>query len=167
MVNQWIEVEGFSKYFVSNKGQVKSTISNRILALDENNCGYYRVTLHSPKRKRYFIHRLVALHFIPNPDNKKFVNHIDGDKTNNKVDNLEWVTQSENEIHAFRNDLKDIVNRRAVEVIFNNDSTERYDSLKLASENLELSYHMVGKWCRKKSNGHLKYGIKNIRYIQQ
>jgi hypothetical protein len=52
------------------------------------------------KKKNMYIHRLVAEAFIDNPENKKFVNHIDYDKANNNIDNLEWVTHSENVIHA-------------------------------------------------------------------
>ena len=65
--------------------------------------GYWQVKLFkNGMRKYYNIHRLVAQTFIPNPDNKPEVNHIDGFKDNNKPDNLEWVTSRENQLHAFR-----------------------------------------------------------------
>lgn len=57
------------------------------------------------KKKNHYIHRLVASTFIPNPENKPFVNHIDGNKENNTVQNLEWVTASENSTHAVKNGL--------------------------------------------------------------
>ena len=59
-----------------------------------------------PKTKRMLIHRVVAIAFIPNPENKPFINHKDGDKQNNTVQNLEWCTQSENEVHAHKAGLK-------------------------------------------------------------
>lgn len=70
--------------------------------------GYYLVTLvHDGYRKNQFIHRLIASAFIPNPENKPQVNHIDGDKTNNDIKNLEWVTAKENLDHAIRIGLHD------------------------------------------------------------
>jgi len=65
--------------------------------------GYYCVTIRiNKKRSHEFIHRLVAIEFIPNPENKPEVNHIDGDPKNNKVENLEWVTPSENKLHSYK-----------------------------------------------------------------
>ena len=68
--------------------------------------GYYKVVLsHNGKRKTYPVHRLVAMAFLPNPLNKKTVNHIDGNKTNNNVSNLEWASQKENQSHKWNTGL--------------------------------------------------------------
>lgn len=68
--------------------------------------GYYRVTLcKGGRKKQQYLHRLIAIHFISNPENKPQINHKDGDKLNNSVDNLEWVTVKENTVHAYKNDL--------------------------------------------------------------
>jgi hypothetical protein len=71
-------------------------------------CGYLRVKLSCDdgKQRSFLVHRLVALTFIKNPDNKPQVNHKDGIKSNNNLSNLEWVTAGENQIHAYENELK-------------------------------------------------------------
>lgn len=86
----------------------KRVIKGRKLKSFLGGSGYHYVTLcTSPKLKRKFlVHRLVAEAFIPNPENKPEVNHIDGDKNNNCVSNLEWVSRSENESHSFQIGLK-------------------------------------------------------------
>ena len=67
------------------------------------NGGYYRVYLRkNTKRKTLLVHRILALVFIPNIDNKPCINHIDGNKLNNSLTNLEWVTYGENQKHAYR-----------------------------------------------------------------
>ncbi|MGL4998098.1 MAG: HNH endonuclease signature motif containing protein [Cetobacterium sp.] len=75
-------------------------MTDKFLVGDVNNCGYRRVGLYSkPYKKRYFIHRLVALYFVDGFAEDLQINHKDGDKTNNNCANLEWVTQSQNEQH--------------------------------------------------------------------
>ncbi len=90
----WKAIKGFEGlYAVSNRGRVKNLKSGRILGGTYNNHGYKRIHL---KGKTYKIHRLVALAFIPNPDNLPEVNHKNEDKGDNNVDNLEWCTKSYN-----------------------------------------------------------------------
>ena len=106
MTEIWRKLEDFSNYEVSSLGRVRNIKTGRILKLFVRNDGYHHVGLYlNGKQKYQLIHRLVAITFIPNPENKREVNHIDGDKTNNRVSNLEWSTRSENVSHAFRTGL--------------------------------------------------------------
>lgn len=108
----WRKIEGFEKYEVSNLGRVRSlnyrkTKETKILKLCKDKYGYLRVGL-SKDGKMYnkSIHRLVATAFISNPGEKEQVNHIDGNKQNNVVKNLEWCSNTENQRHAWRTGLK-------------------------------------------------------------
>ena len=88
-------------YDISEQGIVKNINTGRIMKPEIQKSGYHRVTLcASGKTHRYLLHRLVALCYIPNKEGKPCVNHKDGDKSNNCVENLEWVTYSENELHS-------------------------------------------------------------------
>lgn len=106
----WINDE-LTKYSISNSGKVRNDKNGKILKTNFYK-GYERVDLtHDGVRKQFFIHRLVAIAFIPNPENKPEVNHKDGDKSNNYDWNLEWATNSENMIHAVQNKLWKPTNR--------------------------------------------------------
>ncbi len=100
---EWKEIIGYEgKYLISNLGRV-ATASNsksrklKILKPGRSDMQYLRVILFkNAKDTNQYIHRLVAIHFISNPNNLPVVNHIDGNKINNRYDNLEWCTQKEN-----------------------------------------------------------------------
>lgn len=99
---------GFSRYRVSNMGRVWNIEKDFIAKLTfDRSTGYMVVNLHGDDGRHYVkgVHALVAKAFLPNPENKRLVNHKDTDKTNNKLWNLEWATDSENMLHAFRNGL--------------------------------------------------------------
>lgn len=107
MEEQWKAVKNYEGYYeVSNTGKVRSLVnrynSKGVFELKGNltNKGYYRVQLSVPVRAKKSIHRLVAEVFLEQNTNKPFVNHIDNNRTNNRVSNLEWCTQSENLQHA-------------------------------------------------------------------
>lgn len=94
-------------YGVTPSGQVYSYAKNKYLTpVYSWGVGYPMVNLKSNgKQKLYYIHRLVAMTFIPNPDNKREVNHINGNKRDCRAENLEWVSSSENIQHAYNNGL--------------------------------------------------------------
>lgn len=91
-------------YLISEDGKCFNTKTNKYLKGQVTKWGYlsYYLTLEDGTKQRFFGHRLVALAYIPNPLNKPEVNHIDGNKLNNKVENLEWVTASENQKHNIK-----------------------------------------------------------------
>lgn len=119
MIEKWKNVKGYEgKYQVSNMGRVRSVtrklphkrlgswVRKGVLLKQETMKGYlYTDTNHQGLKKKHAIHRLVALAFIPNIEEKPFVNHKDADKKNNRKENLEWVTAKENSKHAQGLDL--------------------------------------------------------------
>jgi hypothetical protein len=97
------EIEGFKGYHITKDGRVWSDKTKRYLRTTKCGSGYFMVGLsNSGSVKPMSIHRLVAKSYIPNPEGKATVNHKDGDKMNNCVDNLEWATHRENSIHSIR-----------------------------------------------------------------
>ena len=116
----WVKIKGYEEFYeISSSGEIRSkdrTVTDKIgrtrswkgkvLNPDIAPNGYYRVSFSiNRKRKQFYVHRLIAEYFIPNPNNLPQVNHIDGNKLNNSLDNLEWVTVQDNVIHAYKNGL--------------------------------------------------------------
>ena len=100
-------IPGFSGYKIDKDGNIYGKKGNKLKPFKTSTNKYFYVTLFSDKKKKknFSVHRLVALTFINNTFHKEHVNHIDGDKLNNKVSNLEWVTREENMQHACRNKM--------------------------------------------------------------
>lgn len=138
----WKDIEGYEGvYHVSNLGRAKRVTTGRILKSGKDRGGYLQVDLcKNGKHKTHRIHRLVAQAFIPNPENKPEVNHIDENKTNNMVSNLEWMTAKENSNHGTRNErmAKAISKSNSIPIIATNiktgESTELYGTSECARQ---------------------------------
>ena len=186
----WKPVAGFDgKYEVSNCGRVRSidhevkslggwrTVKGRVLKQRVEH-GYCRVQLSIDKSSHPHkqVHRLVAEAFVPNPENKPEVNHIDGCKTNNCSDNLEWVTSSENSIHALENGLQSHKSDEEMQKMWEasskpviRDDGEWYASASKAAESIGAERSSVAKAIRRGSSiyGHtFRYADKLKRPIQ-
>ena len=121
----FIKIENYNNYSISNLGNVRNDKTGRILKPYIKPSGYKQVQL-GRKTIPQYIHRLVAIAFIPNIENKPQVNHINGNKGDNRVENLEWVTASENDLaygytSRIENRKKKIIatNKNGETIIFN------------------------------------------------
>ena len=149
---KWKTIPECPMYECSSCGLIRNTVNGNILKMSKNQKGYYQVCIYiNHKRKILFPHRLVAQLFIQNPDNKPFVNHIDGCKTNNDINNLEWCTAKENTQHALRTGLaKSGINKKQVKCI---ESGLIFDSCCAAGKFYGITNGFINAVCnhRKKS----------------
>lgn len=139
-----------TNYSVSSQGEVRNDISGKFLAQSIQQ-GYQFVTIQIGKPKRCRVHRLVAEAFIPNPDNKQYVNHKDGVRNHNHVENLEWVTPSENTSHAWREGLVTSHRKKSVKQ-YNLDGSfmMEYESITDAAEQTGTLAEKIVMCCQKK-----------------
>ena len=131
-------IKDYENYSITEDGKVWSHLKNKFIKPQINNRGYLCVQLwNNGKRLKTSIHRLVALAYIENIDNKSQVNHINGNKYDNTIMNLEWVTHGENQIHAYKIGLKKPCYNeffyRGVKVL-DTDTGIFYDSINQAAE---------------------------------
>lgn len=153
----WKDIKGYEGiYQISSKGRVKalkkrvckiikgkecySLYKEKILKISNHNKnGYLKINLSNNNiQKTYQIHRLVAKEFIPNPKNEKQVNHKNGVKTDNRVENLEWVTVSRNHKHAYEIGLKKPTCKEVIQYGKNNKFIKKWDSITKASKGTKI-----------------------------
>ena len=158
----WILINNWDNYAVSNTGKVKNVRTGKEIKQVENSSGYLTVGLCQNEKKANFrVHRLVALTFIPNPKNKEDVNHIDGNKKNNHVDNLEWNTRKENDNHARKMGLKH--DNKPVKITdLENGETYVFFSISEGARYLNLNKGILSR-ALKQRNG--KYKNYQIEYV--
>jgi len=131
------EINFDKKYFVSNLGRFKNsfgTIMNNNYKVNDN--GYIRVFI---LKKTFALHRLVAFTFLDNSENKEQVNHKDGNKLNNSIENLEWCNNKENQIHKFKIGLGNNFTRKIIQYDLNMNKIKEFNSITEASKELNIS----------------------------
>lgn len=165
----WRHIVGFEEYYlVSDSGQVWSLRRHKVLKPKIDRYGYEVVGL-SINGKSYHrtVHRLVAQAFIPNPNNLPTVNHINEDKTDNRVSNLEWTSIADNDNHGTRNErMADTKCRLPVEQIFPDGSTVRYKGVKDAWRKTGITRSSISLCCKniRKTAGGYKWRYADERY---
>lgn len=168
----WRDIPGFDGYQASNLGNIKSLEKEvwnahqmvarpeKILKPFSDKKGYLRVKLY--KNGSHYtkkIHRLVALAFIPNPEGKPEVNHEDGNKTNNRINNLSWATKKENIQHAFKNELIKIkkgkdnkLSKKVCQYDLQGNFIKKWDCVSQAERELKIrNISMVCYWKRNRA----------------
>ena len=144
MIEKWRLIHGYNrKYMVNNNGVILSINKGKQLLLNSrlDRAGYFtvRLNINGHTHTRY-IHRLVAMAFVPNHMNKPFINHRNGNKLDNRPKNLEWVTHAENIQHA--HDLR-LIPRPSERKVIDTCTNKVYPSIKEASKQTGLSYPTV------------------------
>ena len=151
----WKDIEFNSNYEISDRGIVRRKNNKNVL----KGCitsGYRSVKLifDNSKQQRFYVHRLVALHFIPNNDKKKtLVNHINGNKLDNRVENLEWVSPRENNLHYYQKIQKEKKereknNNKAIPIIqydLSGKEIARFDSMNKAKQATGISLVQIAR----------------------
>lgn len=159
MIEIWKDVVGYEgKYMVSNLGRVKSVKKDLILTPKNNHDGYLRIQLWNKNKVEFVsIHRLVAMAFIPNIDNKPFVNHINGTKNDNRVENLEWVTQSENINHSWqiglsKSQINSKLSKSVDQLDLNGNYIKTFPSTMEVERQLGIPHSQISNVCKNKRN---------------
>lgn len=174
MREEWREIPGYPHYEISNLGEIRSTdkyqkrfngkvtcnfiVRGRKLKPSITDFGYKRVTLYVDKKPiRVCIHKLVALAFLDNPENKPQVNHINGNKLDNRLENLEWCTCSENVIHAFKSNLvknNHFIKKRIKikQLSLSGELIKEWNSIQEAGKSLNIQTQNISKVCNGKRN---------------
>jgi hypothetical protein len=151
-MEQWkiIDIGNGKQLKVSSFGNVINPETGEIIKQTTAKIGYKMANVFN---KQLYVHRLVAKAFIPNPDNKKQVNHKDANKINNHVENLEWVSQKENLKHARDLGLNKTIGREWGRKVIDTETGEVFDSITAAAKKMNMSYSGMNNWIIRGTRG--------------
>ena len=156
----FVKIVGFENYEVSNLGKVRNIKSGRTLKPRLHN-GYLRLCLYkNNKNKDLLLHRILATAFIDNPDEKPCVNHIDENKLNNDLSNLEWCTERENAIHGTRTKrVAEKLSQKVIQLDLNDNILNVFKSMRQAERETGIDATSISACCngKRKSAGKYKW----------
>lgn len=149
----FVKIKGFEKYEVSNLGKVRNIKSGRMLKPYLNPSGYLRHCLCENNKSKYlFLHKIIATAFIDNPEEKPCVNHIDENKLNNDLSNLEWCTVKENIIHGTRTKrAAEKCSKKVIQLDLNNNVLNIFESMTQAEQETGTSAGNISRCCNGKA----------------
>ena len=162
-MEQWVILaEPYEKYAVSDYGQVKNIRTGKILSQHlRPGDGYLQVSLWANGKGHSFpVHRLVALNFLNNFENKRDVNHINGIKTDNRLENLEFVTPSENNYHAVHNKLSYCIPVKVKDLI--DDKEYNFDSISQAANYFNVDARSFSRALKRQNQIYSHFKITKI-----
>lgn len=162
-MEKWVILsEPYCNYAVSDLGQIKNVRTGRILQqFLRSNDGYLQVSLwNNGKGKSFPVHRLVALNFLPVVNDKYYVNHKNGIKTDNRVENLEWCAPSENNYHAVHLKLVNCIPVKIVDLIDNKEYS--FDSISQAAAYFNIDKRNLARALKRKNQVYSHFKITRI-----
>lgn len=160
---EWLDVPGFENlYRVSDRGNIYSISRNGtkggLLKQHLDRYGYKKVVLYKNNKPHYFtVHRLVAMTFIDNPDGFETVNHINGDKENNSVENLEWLSKKDNLKHSYKSNLQRLKNQPIIATRVSDGKEFRFFSQKETARKLGIHQRSIWRAMEQKRTLHGYY----------
>ena len=160
-VETFVKIEGFENYEVSNLGKVRNIKSGIMLKPWITKDGYLRHCLYKHnKRKNLLLHRIIATAFIDNPEKKPQVNHIDENKLNNDLSNLEWCTGRENLVHGTRTKrVAEKLSKKVIQLDLNDSVLNEFESMGQAERETGVPSGNISRCCNgeRKSAGGYKW----------
>lgn len=160
-VETFVKVVGFENYEVSNLGRVRNIESGIVLKPWITKDGYLRHCLYKHnKRKNLLLHRIIATAFIDNPEAKPQVNHIDENKLNNDLSNLEWCSVRENAIHGTRTKrVAEKLSQKVIQLDLNDNVLNEFESMHQAERETGINATSISACCngKRKSAGGYKW----------
>ena len=160
-VETFVKIVGFENYEVSNLGRVRNIESGRVLKPRLHRDGYLVHGLYGyDKRKFLFLHRIIATAFIDNPEEKPCVNHINENKLNNDLSNLEWCTVRENNVHGTRiKRIAEKLSQKVIQLDLNDNILNVFKSMRQAERETGIEATSISACCngKRKSAGRFKW----------